>query len=416
MTTGSSATRKIDAVDSSAPQTYPRRILLAVTGLSPQVVTETLYALSIAREPAYVPTEVHVVTTAEGANRVRLALLSADPGWFARLCRDYSLPTIAFDDVHVHVLADASGGALDDIRTPADNERAADFITEVVRALTLDPQAALHASIAGGRKTMGFYLGYALSLYGRPQDRLSHVLVDEPFESSWDFFYPTPYSRVITVRGDKLADTKDARVTLAEIPFVSLRHGLPDALLEGRASFSGSVAAARDALRPPVLIVDVAGRRIGAGGRIVPLPPAELALLCVFARALLDGEGRLAAPSKGAPDPAWAARYLRELRAVAGEIADLDATERALRRGMDGDYFSVHKSKLHRVLNNALGKAAAAPYLIDDGGVRPRRYGLALPSHAVRFGSVGARVQASERRIGVFRDSKRVNRSNESHD
>ena len=30
---------------------------------------------------------------------------------------------------------------------------------------------------------MGFYLGYALSLYGRTQDRLSHVLVSSPYES-----------------------------------------------------------------------------------------------------------------------------------------------------------------------------------------------------------------------------------------
>jgi hypothetical protein len=34
--------------------------------------------------------------------------------------------------------------------------------------------------------------------------------------------------------------------------------------------------------------------------------------------------------------------------------------------------------------------AAARPYLIDDGGVRPRRYGFALPQGAVRFGFVSA--------------------------
>jgi CRISPR-associated protein (TIGR02584 family) len=28
----------------------------------------------------------------------------------------------------------------------------------------------------GERKTMGFYVGYALSLFGRAQDRLSHVI------------------------------------------------------------------------------------------------------------------------------------------------------------------------------------------------------------------------------------------------
>src|SRR2546427_12173331 len=62
-----------------SPQTFPRRLLLAVTGLSPQVVTETLYALTQKVSPAFVPTEIHLLTTAEGAERARLTLLSDDP-------------------------------------------------------------------------------------------------------------------------------------------------------------------------------------------------------------------------------------------------------------------------------------------------------------------------------------------------
>ncbi|MBP6582128.1 MAG: hypothetical protein KA204_01445, partial [Chromatiaceae bacterium] len=46
---------------------FPRRILLAVTGLTPQVVTETLYALAMERQPPFIPTEIHLLTTAEGA-------------------------------------------------------------------------------------------------------------------------------------------------------------------------------------------------------------------------------------------------------------------------------------------------------------------------------------------------------------
>ncbi|CAK0749007.1 hypothetical protein CCP4SC76_10006 [Gammaproteobacteria bacterium] len=56
--------------------TRPRRILLAVTGLSPQVVTETLYALAVMQDPPWIPDEVQLITTAEGAERARLALLS----------------------------------------------------------------------------------------------------------------------------------------------------------------------------------------------------------------------------------------------------------------------------------------------------------------------------------------------------
>ena len=43
-------------MQAEAPRTCSRRILLAVTGLSPQIVTETLYALAVApTASAFVP-------------------------------------------------------------------------------------------------------------------------------------------------------------------------------------------------------------------------------------------------------------------------------------------------------------------------------------------------------------------------
>ena len=360
--------------------------MLAVSGLTPQIVTETLYALAADEFAPFVPTEVHLITSADGARRAELSLLSDDLGWFHKLCADYHLPGVRFDRSCIHTMRDAHGQPMNDIRTPADNRAAADFITAQVRSITADSGCALHASIAGGRKTMGFYLGYALSLFGRPQDRLSHVLVSEPFESSYDFFYPTPYSRVLQTRDGQLADTAMAQVTLAEIPFVRLRHGLPTNLLAGVASFNDTVAAARAALAPAELMLDLKRQRILAGGRNIALPPAELALLAVFARETLAGNEPLSAPTKDVPDPLWAQRYLREYRRITGNLADIECTERALRDGMDGDYFSTRKSKLERRLKAALGPAFDA-YRIHDGGVRPRRYGLNLKPDAVRFAS-----------------------------
>lgn len=368
----------------TSPADFPRRVLLAVSGLTPQIVTETIYALAADEHTPFVPTEVHLITSAEGAHRAELSLLSDDLGWFHKLCTDYHLPGVRFDRSHIHVMRDAHGKPMNDIRSPSDNQAAADFITAQVRAITADPACALHASIAGGRKTMGFYLGYALSLYGRPQDRLSHVLVSEPFESSYDFFYPTPYSRVLQTRDGQLADTALAQVTLADIPFVSLRHGLPTALLAGQASFNDAVAAVRAALAPAQLTIDMARQRILAAGREVVLPPAELALLAVFARRSLQGDEPLPAPTKGVPDAIWAKRYLGEYRRITGTLADIESTERALRDGMDGEYFSQRKSKLDRRLKTALGPAAEA-YRIHDGGTRPRRYALTLTPDAVRF-------------------------------
>ena len=152
-----------------AAHQHPRRILLAVTGLSPQIVTETLYALALTREPAFIPTEVHLLTTADGAKFARAALLHPDGGQFQALLKDY--PRIghpAFDDANIHVIVGPDGKPLADIRTPAENAAAADAITSLVAKLTSDDSSALHVSVAGGRKTMGFYLGYAFSLFARP--------------------------------------------------------------------------------------------------------------------------------------------------------------------------------------------------------------------------------------------------------
>ena len=273
---------------------------------------------------------------------------------------------------------------MDDIRTGKNNHDAANFITAQVRRFSADPDCALHVSIAGGRKTMGFYLGYALSLYGRTQDRLSHVLVSEPFESSWDFFYPSPDRRVINIPNKGVFDTATAQVSLAIIPFVSLRHAT--AMVDGNASFDETVQAARKALAPAHLTLDLRGRRILAGGKVIELPPAELALLAVFARRVSQGEAPLAAPAKESPDADWAERYLREYRAIGGPMTENDTTTKALRWGMDGNYFSQRKSKLEKRLKTAL-RAAADNYCIQDGGTRPRLYALALPADAVVFAS-----------------------------
>lgn len=375
------------------PHEYPRRILIAVTGLSPQIVTETLYALAVAPIASpFIPTEIHLISTRSGAEKARLALLSEEPGWFYRLSHDYALPPIHFGADTIHVLEDVNGKPLEDIRSPEDNRRAADGITGIIREFTADPDCALHVSIAGGRKTMGFFLGYALSLYGRPQDKLSHVLVSEPFEASLNFYYPTPTSHVLEMPGGRLVDSAQAQITLAELPFVSLRHGLPEALLTGRASYNETVEAARHALAPAELQIDLEARRVRAAGKAFTLPPAELALLSVFARRALRREAPLPAPAKELPDADWKQRYLVELRSIAGPMKDLDETERALRKGMDGDYFSAHLSKLKKILRRELGPAAE-PYLISDGGSRPRRYSLGLRPAAVSYDTFQAPQQ-----------------------
>jgi CRISPR-associated protein (TIGR02584 family) len=114
-------------------------VLLAVTGLSPQIVTETLYALAV--KGKWIPTEIQVITAAIGARNVHDSVLSKKPGWFRRLCEEYDLPNISFGLGSIRVITGTGGQPLDDILTDQDNTAVADFITEQMRELTADSDA-----------------------------------------------------------------------------------------------------------------------------------------------------------------------------------------------------------------------------------------------------------------------------------
>lgn len=352
-----------------SPSEYSRRILLAVSGRTPQIVTETLYALTQVNKERFEPTEVHLITTTEGRDWATRLLLSDDPGWFKRLCDDYQLKGIQFSEDTIHVLCNGNGELLDDIKTEGENQCAADGITEFVRQLTADPESALHVSLAGGRKTMGFYIAYALSLFGREQDRLSHVLVHQDFENAPGFFYKRPADEIIERPGKKPLDTKDGEITLASIPFVSMRPTLPSAMLRGVNTYSEVVGAASMAMTPEKLTIDLRGGRIRAAGRIIEIPRAQIAFLSVFALRAKEKQGAIAPPAKSyagssPSNPVWAEIYRAELRKCADDGFDLNRlADEALETGMDGEYFAMQLARLHKVLKDELG-ALAAPYLI----------------------------------------------------
>ncbi|RMD85161.1 MAG: TIGR02584 family CRISPR-associated protein, partial [Candidatus Dadabacteria bacterium] len=395
------------AVALKPPSAFGRRILVCVSGLTPQVVTETLYALATASKP-FVPTEVHLITTSEGAERARLTLLGKDPGWFGRLLDELELKEVAFGEEQIHVISRGPGEPLPDIRTLDDNEAAADLITEVIRDLTRDERSAVHVSIAGGRKTMGFYAAYALSLYGREQDRLSHVLVSPEFEGHPEFFFPTKSSRVIYALDPsrRPLDTRQARVSLAEIPFVRLRHGLPTALLQGRATFSETVTAAQQAFAPPRLEIDVAEGLVRCGGREVRLRPVEFAFLLWLARRRVLGAGGV---SRVGTEPSEFLSCYAEVAGAAGgryERVEAAAVEKESGELLP-EYFDERKARLNRALREVLGPFAE-PYLVVGQGKRPdTRYGLLrLDPGAIHIRSTRSGSRAAAGKAPCFRAGK----------
>jgi CRISPR-associated protein (TIGR02584 family) len=369
--------------DPRVPASYPRRIVVASLGLAPQVLTETLYCLG-KETPPFVPTEVHVVTTQEGRHRAILSLLDASTAMLGRLESEHALAGLAaaLTPERIHVIASAGGAPLPDIDSKDDNAATANLMVGLLRTLSADPACALHVSIAGGRKTMGFLLGYALSLFGRPQDRLSHVLVSQPFQDHPEFYFPPRVPRVLLDRAGRPASTADARLILAYIELVLLRDGLPPRLLEAERSFSDLVAEAQSAIAPADLTVDIAGRRLVCAGKPVALAPITFA----FAAWLAQRAARLG-PDRAAVH--WSKCDWSEFLATYAALPDQNAERVAATRKRLADersreeFFREHASRLDKALEKALG-AGAAPYRLRDFGSRPRtRTGFALPAAAI---------------------------------
>ncbi|MDP2902095.1 MAG: CRISPR-associated ring nuclease Csm6 [Methylovulum sp.] len=363
------------------PEQYQKRILLAVSGLSPQIVTETLYALAIAQQEQ--PTEIHLISTNTGKQKAVLELLHPDTGKFYQLCNDYHLDGIQFSADSIYVIPDKHGVLLDDIKTPEENEAAADFITQKVNELTRDDDCALYVSIAGGRKTMGYYLGYALSLYGRAQDRLSHVLVTERYESLRDFFYPTPYSRVIYDRDHNPLDTNAAQIMLANIPFVRLRSGIPHFLLEGTASFNDSIRFARTAESEPLL--EINGNRLCANGIVVPLKGINFAFYLWMLQQTVFAKGTVKRLTE--PNIDYADSFLSVYRQVSGEAKDDDKTVKALGKGIEPQWLSERRTAVKKAFEKALGEKVAQLFLVQPTGKNNQRcYSIKLsPGQIIGF-------------------------------
>lgn len=217
-----------------------REILIVTGGMTPQVVTETVHALA---GRAIVPAKIICVVTSSVAPRFARPLeqalerlrrqLGVDADWKRRDAAWPETPTGLFVEFPHH----ADDSPVSDIRSDVDATRFADFISEVVRVESSDEDARIHLSLAGGRKTMSFHGGAALSLFGRLHDELSHVLVHpQDFEACPDFWFPTTKNDWIDGSGRdnpsgkpaaKRLNARDARIELGLIPFLRMRDNLP---------------------------------------------------------------------------------------------------------------------------------------------------------------------------------------------
>lgn len=270
-----------------------KTVLIILCGMTPAVITETVYTLWH-ESAATVPDEVIVITTTTGAQCIKHELL--DSGLWQRLRSELGLNEhkIRFGSAshYIKIIPSGHDDNIDagDIVSSSDNARAADFMLGVLRQFTENPDTSIVFSIAGGRKTMSALGALCMSLLGRDHDRLCHILVNPPFDDPRlepKFYWPSAATPTHRTPAGSTVQAGAAELSFCEIPFVCLRNLFQEKLSRLPGSYSDTVMLANntlEALKLPDLVLTPARRECLIGEIAIPLSPIEYLLYWLLAQ------------------------------------------------------------------------------------------------------------------------------------
>ena len=337
-----------------------RTILIAGMGTSPAVLTETVWALAHQEQPV-VPDEIVVITTKSGKDALRTAVMSGAPSVWERLKVALQKEKIAIDgklvfgDTSIRVMPDESGNEIVDLRTGADNLRAADFMLGELRKYTEDTETTILCSIAGGRKTMSALLFSCMTLLGREQNKVYHVLLLPALEGGVTptFYYPRR-GTTYTARGTgKKYKSKDLQCELFEVPFVRMRGWYQEKFKNIPPSYRTLISKVQTVTPPavayPEIEIDAWNGWAKIDGKLAPMSKACFAMLLLIADGCpaKDLHGKLLALHKqpGAAKCDWLASF-REGSRFADEncLEDVYKVQSELRKKLKSAGFSVAES------------------------------------------------------------------------
>lgn len=348
-----------------------KHLLLALSGKNPQVITETLYVLMVKQE---IPiSEVHVLTTEAGK---RLVVYGSNEGEslpplkkeIERMCSMYSKVPPLFDpNGHIAAVRDEP---LDDVREARDNLAFTEEAVRTIRRLTSDTKTVLHCCLAGGRKTMSVAAAFALSLFGRPHDKLYHMLVSPEFEKSKKYFPEQ--------------DDEAAQLVLSEIPYIRLREKLPLLREHPRALYSDLVAIAQQRINEmehlPPLIFETATRSVHIGGKRIAFQPFDFAFYFFVAR-----QRRPVLGGKRFSDAKWK-RLLNLYEKFSPSAGHTERVRKTISGKEKDQRLTKSGSVIRHKLRTALGEQLANYYAVaSEGSYADVHYRILLDKQKIRF-------------------------------
>ncbi len=318
-----------------------KNILIAISGLTPQIVTETLFALSVQKKITI--DEIFVITTKRGkivlegndkSSATPKAKLKIE---ISNLCSDYKIKVPKFTLKNNVVTAEEETVELFDVQTDKDNILFPNKTANLIKRLTNDSNNVIHASLSGGRKSMSAHLALVLSLFARLQDKLYHVLTSEKFE--FKNFYPK-------------TKEEEKALTIAEIPFVKLRS-LNAPLLKTGLSYSMLVAETQLRLKfltdDTKLVLELKLHSIKYKDKTTNLSPVEMGIYLLFV------ENKIAEDSGIRNNEICSIEFAHKLENILTENFHYYINEQNKnhwsKKGLTPEYFLASKSKINKKLS-----------------------------------------------------------------
>lgn len=277
-----------------------RTILICTVGSTPAVLTEAVWAL--VHHEHIVPDEVVALTTENCIANVVESYFSPKKNGWGRLLSSFKRNRILLKDKLVFDESRVCSARVEDLKAQEDNLECAECLYQYVRKYVCGAEAddtRVIFVLSGGRKTLCALATSVMSLLGRPEDRLVHVMVEDRVayqKLGRDFLFPEKGCVLIGERGGRV-DAAEIDVSLFDVPFVRTRGLLRGVPIDKIRTFEECLQMTQECVlndcKFPMLSIDMNDGTVRNGVRSVKMDPVRLVFLwMIFRDKVVDRSGK----------------------------------------------------------------------------------------------------------------------------